>query len=121
MIPFLNSPLVTIQNKFVILQFKLVAGARSLCGYLRLARGHSADSEQAREAFDSEEAEILFRDTYQKLLQRQPAGTFHWHPGQPGRHKEQAELPTQPRADSEASWRLLVRGGLRFSIASSVT
>ncbi len=38
MIPFLNSPLVTvtIQNKFVILQ--LAAGEGSLCGYLRLAR-----------------------------------------------------------------------------------
>ena len=44
--------------------------------------------EQARSAFWH--AEVLFRATYEKLLQ-QPAGTFH--PGQPGRHKEQAELP----------------------------
>ena len=82
MIPFLNSPLVTLQNKFVILQW--AAGERSL--YNHLARGHS--EEQAREAF--EQAEILFSNTYEELLQ-QPAGTFH--PGQPGRHKEQAELP----------------------------
>ena len=60
------------------------AGERSLYNYL--ARGHS--EEQAREAF--EQAEILFSNTYEELLQ-QPAGTFH--PGQPGRHKEQAELP----------------------------
>jgi hypothetical protein len=82
MIPFLNSPLVTLQNKLVILQ--RAAGERSL--YNHLARGHS--EEQAREAF--EQAEILFSSTYEELLQ-QPAGTFH--PGQPGRHKEQAELP----------------------------
>jgi hypothetical protein len=73
---------VILQNKFCILQ--LAAGERSLCGYL--ARGQS--KEQARRALD--EAEIRFRDTYEKLLQ-QPAGTFH--PGQPGWHKEQAELP----------------------------
>jgi hypothetical protein len=82
MIPFLNSPLVTLQNKFVILQW--AAGERSL--YNHLIRGHS--EEQPREAF--EQAEILFSNTYEELLQ-QPAGTFH--PGQPGRHKEQAELP----------------------------
>jgi hypothetical protein len=73
---------VTLQNKLVILQ--RAAGERSL--YNHLARGHS--EEQAREAF--EQAEILFSNTYEALLQ-QPAGTFH--PGQPGRHKEQAELP----------------------------
>jgi hypothetical protein len=82
MLPFLNSSLVTLQNKLVILQ--RAAGERSL--YNHLARGHS--EEQAREAF--EQAEILFSNTYEALLQ-QPAGTFH--PGQPGRHKEQAELP----------------------------
>jgi hypothetical protein len=82
MIPFLNSPLVRLQNKLVILQE--AAGERSL--YNHLARGHS--EEQAREAF--EQAETLFSNTYEQLLQ-QPAGTFH--PGQPGRHKEQAELP----------------------------
>ncbi len=82
MIPFLNSPLVTLQNKLVILQW--AAGERSLCN--SLARGHS--EEQARAAF--EQAEILFSNTYEELLQL-PAGTFH--PGQPGRHKEQAELP----------------------------
>jgi len=82
MIPFLNSPRVTLQNKLVILQE--AAGERSL--YNHLARGHS--EEQAREAF--EQAETLFSSTYEELLQ-QPAGTFH--PGQPGRHKEQAELP----------------------------
>ncbi len=50
MIPFLNlnSPLVTLQNKLAILQS--AAGERSLCGYLLVARGHSA--EQAREAFE---------------------------------------------------------------------
>jgi hypothetical protein len=84
MIPFLNSPLVTLQNKFVILQ--LAGGERSLCGYL--ARGQSAEQAPSRVA--CEETEILFSSTYEKLLQ-QPAGTFH--PGQPGRHKEQAELP----------------------------
>jgi hypothetical protein len=73
---------VILQNKFCILQ--LAAGERSLCGYL--ARGQS--KEQTRRAF--EEGDILFRATYEKLLQ-QLAGTFH--PGQPARHKEQAELP----------------------------
>ncbi len=84
MIPFLTSPLVTLQNKLVILQE--AAGERSLYNLNHLARGHS--EEQAREAF--ERAETLFSNTYEQLLQ-QPAGTFH--PGQPGRHKEQAELP----------------------------
>ena len=60
------------------------AGERTLFGFL--CRGQS--KAQARRAF--EQAEILFRDTYEQLLQ-QPAGTFH--PRQPGRHKEQAELP----------------------------
>ena len=82
MIPFLNSPLVKLQHKFCILQG--AAGTRSLCCHL--ARGQS--KEQTRRAF--EEGAILFRATYEKLLQ-QPAGTFH--PGQPGRHMEQAELP----------------------------
>jgi hypothetical protein len=82
MIPFLNSPLVTLQNKLCIVQS--AAGERSLMGHF--ARGQS--KEQARSAFWH--AEVLFRATYEKLLQ-QPAGTFH--PGQPGRHKEQAELP----------------------------
>jgi hypothetical protein len=45
-IPFLNSPLVTLQNKFVVLQW--AAGERSL--YNHLARGHS--EEQARAAFE---------------------------------------------------------------------
>jgi hypothetical protein len=64
-----------------------------LCGYLLLvARGQS--KEQARRAF--EEAEILFRDTYKKLLQQpQSAGTFH--PTQPGRHKELAGGTQLPR------------------------
>ena len=46
MLPFLNSSLVTLQNKLVILQ--RAAGERSL--YNHLARGHS--EEQAREAFE---------------------------------------------------------------------
>ncbi len=62
------------------------AGGRSLCCHL--ARGQS--KEQTRRAL--EEADILFRGTYEKLLQ-QPAGTFHPPTGQPGRHKEQAEFP----------------------------
>jgi hypothetical protein len=82
MLPFLNSTLVKLQHKFCIWQW--AAGRRSLCGYL--ARGQS--KEQTRRAF--EEGDTLYRATYEKLLQ-QPAGTFH--PGQPGRHMEQAELP----------------------------
>ncbi len=52
------------------------------------ARGQS--KEQAGSAFEL--ADVLFRDSdiYQRLL-KQPAGTFD--PGQPARHKEQAELP----------------------------
>ena len=82
MVPFLNSPLVNLQHKLCILQ--LAAGPRTLCGFL--CRGQT--KAQAQTAF--EQADILFSDTYEQLLQ-QPAGTFH--PGQPGRHKEQAELP----------------------------
>jgi hypothetical protein len=81
MIPFLESPLVKLQHKFCILQ--VAAGPRSLCCHL--ARGQS--KEQTRRAF--EKGDALFTATYEKLLQ-QPAGTFH--PGRPGRHKEQAEL-----------------------------
>ena len=78
MLPFLNSTLVKLQHKFCILQW--AAGRRSLCGHL--ARGQS--KEQTRRAF--EEGDILFRATYEKLLQ-QPAGTFH--PGRPGRQWHQ--------------------------------
>ena len=82
MIPFLNSPLVKLQHKLCILH--AAAGERSLFNYL--ARGQSR--EQTLLAFEA--AEILFRGTYERLLQ-QPAGTFD--PGQSGWHKEQAELP----------------------------
>jgi hypothetical protein len=82
MVPFLSSPLVKLQHKLCILQS--AAGERSLCNHF----GRGQSKEQVRRAF--EEAEILFSDTYEKLLQ-QPAGTFH--PGQPGLHKEQAGLP----------------------------
>ena len=81
-VPFLNSPLVKLQHKLCIAQW--AAGERSLCGHL----GRGQSKAQAQRAF--EQAEILFSDTYEQLLQ-QPAGTFH--PKQPGRHKEQAELP----------------------------
>ena len=84
MVPFLNSPLVKLQSKLCILQH--AAGERTLCGYL--ARGPRQSKAQARRPF--ERAEITFSSTYEKLLQ-QPAGTFN--PGQPGRHKEQSELP----------------------------
>ena len=85
MIPFLNSPLVKLQHKLIIMQF--AAGERTLCGFL----GRGQTKVQAQRAF--EQAEMLFSDTYEQLLQ-QPAGTFH--PRQPGRHKEQAELPRHP-------------------------
>jgi hypothetical protein len=82
MIPFLNSPLVSLQHKLCILQS--AAGERSLFNFL--ARGQS--KEQAQSAFWH--AENLFRDTYEQLLM-QPKGTFH--PSHPGKHKEQSELP----------------------------
>ncbi len=100
MIPFLNSPLaalavVTLQNKFVILQW--AAGQRSL--YNHLARGHS--KEQAREAF--EQAEIIFSNTYEEpQVLQQPAvctaGTFH-PPGAAGKAQGAGRI-------LEASWRL---------------
>ncbi len=91
MIPFLNSPLVTLQNKLVILQE--AAGERSL--YNHLARGHS--EEQAREAL--EQAETLFSSTYEQLLQ-QPAGTFH--PGQPGKAQGAGGAPEALRRLQQA-------------------
>ena len=54
------------------------------------SRARGQTKEQARRAF--EEAEILFRDTYEQFLQ-QPALAGTFHPRQPGRHKEQADLP----------------------------
>ena len=71
-----------LQSKLCILQH--ASGERTLDCHL--ARGQS--KAQARRAFEL--AEIAFSSMYEKLLQ-QPAGTFD--PGQPGRHKEQSELP----------------------------
>jgi len=82
MVPFLNSPLVKLQNKLCILQY--AAGERTLDGHV--ARGQS--KAQTEKAFEL--AKITFNVTYEKLLQ-QPAGTFN--PGQPGWHREQSELP----------------------------
>ena len=80
--PFLKSPLVQLQNKLCILQH--AAGERTLDCHL--ARGQS--KAQTRKAFEL--AGITFSSTYETILQ-QPAGTFNL--GQPGRHKEQSELP----------------------------
>ena len=60
MVPFLNSPLVKLQHKLIIMQF--AAGERTLCGFL----GRGQTKAQAQRAF--EQAEILFSDTYEQLL-----------------------------------------------------
>ena len=80
--PFLNSNLVTTQDKLSILQY--AAGPRSLAGHLARVQSEI----QVARAFKL--GDELFRATYAALL-RQPEGTFD--PGQPGRHFEQAELP----------------------------